>query len=242
MESQSLYRIQMSQNQIIEAEVVSLSETPKSQSELVKSEVIDDKLAWLDDSEKYALSYFKDSFQKGGPSTYAIAPSTQAELFTLFLNGRSLKEIRKLNHPRFSLGQICHAAIEGDWENQRKDYLAGLMGKARERLQQIGCEAIMFMGDSLAAAHKMHGDALAKYMQSGNPADQGAFGITSIRQYKEVLELLLKASGADKTSNTNLNVRGSIEHVAGESIANSVATKGKSLKELAAMKKANEKQ
>jgi hypothetical protein len=116
------------------------------------------------------------------------------------------------------------------------------MGKARERLQQIGCEAIMFMGDSLAAAHKMHGDALAKYMQSGNPADQGAFGITSIRQYKEVLELLLKASGADKTSNTNLNVRGSIEHVAGESIANSVATKGKSLKELAAMKKANEKQ
>jgi hypothetical protein len=229
----------MSNNPVLEAEVVSLSVVPKSQSELQKSE--SDPEAWLTPAEKYALTYFKESFQKGGASTYAIAPSVQAQLFTLYLNGRSLSEIRQLNHPSFSLGQIVHAAIEGDWYHQKAEYQSTLMKDARERLQQVGCESVKFLADSLSAAHKQHGEALAKYLQSGNVADLGAFGIGGIRQYKEVLEMLLKATGQDKTSTTNLNVKGEVLHTATESTTTSAGVKGRSLAELAAEKKAKEK-
>jgi hypothetical protein len=226
------------QNQVIEAEVVSLSAQSEKSSEIAKRE--ENSLTWLQPSEKFALEYFQRNFQKGGSSTYAIAPSVQANLFALYLNGRTLEEIRKLNHPAFSLGQIVAAAVEGDWYNQKKDYQSGLMLAAKERLQQIGCESVNFLADSLAAAHKQHGEALQKYMVSGNPSDLGAFAIGGIRQYKEVLELLLRATGQDKTS--NLNVKGSIEHsVAGEaSSVVSTSSGPKGLLQLAAEKKVKE--
>ena len=229
----------MSQNQVLQAEIVNPSELIVNQNvNLAKSE--SDQEFWLTPSEKYALTYFKESFQKGGASTYAIAPSVQAQLFTLYLNGRSLSEIRQLNHPSFSLGQIVHAAVEGKWYEQKAEYQSGLMQAARERLQQVGCESVKFLADSISAAHKQHGEALQKYLQSGNPADLGAFGIGSIRQYKEVLELLLKATGQDKTSTTNLNVKGEVLHTATESTAGPAATKAMSVTELAAKKKAKE--
>src|ERR1017187_5168512 len=237
----------MTQNQAIDAEVVivneqSLSANPSELSVNKELEKVDEKTSWLTESEKYALDYFQKNYQKGGASTYPIAPSSQVQLYALYLQGRTLSEIRQLNHPSFSLGQIVYSAVENDWEGQRKEYLAGLMGKARERLQQIGCEAVAFMGDTLAAAHKQHGESLQKYIQSGNPADLGAFGIGSIRQYKEVLELLLKASGQDKTSTTNLNVRGEVLHTANTSSPSAPQSNtGKSLLELAADKKAREK-
>jgi hypothetical protein len=230
------------QNQVVEAEIVNPSELTKSEPSVSLAKRENDPQAWLTPSEKYALTYFKESFQKGGASTYAIAPSVQAQLFTLYLNGRSLNEIRQLNHPAFSLGQIVHAAVEGDWYNQKAEYQSGLMLAARERLQQVGCESVKFLADSISAAHKQHGEALQKYLQSGNPADLGAFGIGSIRQYKEVLELLLKATGQDKTSTTNLNVQGEVLHTATESTTSPAGTKTRSLIELAAEKKSREKQ
>ena len=226
------------QNEIVNAELVTVNQNEPNVNLAVKEEP-EDKLAWLNPAEKYALEYFQSNYQKGGASTYSIAPSTQAQLFALYLNGRSLGEIRKLNHPSFSLGQIVSAAVENDWYNERKIYQSGLMQAARERLQQIGCESVQFLSDSLSAAHKQHGEALQKYLVSGNPADLGAFGVGSIRQYKEVAELLLKITGQEKTS--TLNVKGTVEHVAGESVAGQVAqNKGKSLAERAAAKKAKE--
>jgi hypothetical protein len=224
--------------EIVEDEVASVNkELANVNKELGK---VDEKTSWLTESEKYALDYFQKNYQKGGASTYPIAPSTQVQLYALYLQGRTLSEIRQLNHPSFSLGQIVYSAVENDWEGQRKEYLAGLMGKARERLQQIGCESVGFLADSLAAAHKQHGEALQKYIQSGNVADLGAFGIGSVRQYKEVAELILRMTGQDKTS--TLNVKGEVLHTANTSPSSAPQSNtGKSLLELAADKKAREK-
>jgi len=229
-----------SESGVIDAVVVSPTESAAgSQSNAL--EKADDKEFWLTPGEKYALQYFKTKFQKGGIETYPLAPSTQAQLYTLFLNGRTLSEIRQLN-PQFGLGQIVDAAVNGNWYQEKLDYQANLLKAARERLQQIGSESVSFLADSLAAAHKQHGQALLRYLQSGNEADLGAFGIGSIRQYKEVLELLLKATGQEKNSTTNLNIKGVVEHVAGESVVGAeVSSKGKSLAQLAAEKKNREK-
>ena len=226
-------------SQVVDAEIVNPQGLIVNQNEEnVNLTKVEDKLAWLSESERYALEYFQKSYQKGGASTYSIAPSVQAQLFGLYLNGRSLGEIRQLNHPSFSLGQIVDAAVQGDWYNQKLEYQSGLLQQARTRLEQIGCESVAFLADSLAAAHKLHGAALQKFLQTGNPADLGAFGVTSIRQYKEVAELILKMTGQDKTS--TLNVKGEVKHtaVSGEGAG---VSKGRTLKELAEAKKAKEK-
>jgi hypothetical protein len=227
------------QSQVIEAEIVNGKEliansNAKNVNELVK----DDKTFWLTESERYALDYFNKTFQKGGASTYPLAPTVQAQLFGLYLQGRSLGEIRQLNHPAFSLGQIVHAAIEGDWYRQKLEYQGNLLQAAKERLQQIGCESVQFLADSLAAAHKQHGEALQKYLQSGNAADLGAFGIGSIRQYKEVAELILKMTGQDKTS--TLNVKGEVKCTTSPPVSQSEPDRPLSLKELAERKKSLE--
>jgi len=185
-------------SQVVEAEVVSRNELEKQEN------------SWLSEPERYALSYFRLNYQKGGSATFSIAPSEQAKLFGLYLNGKSLGEIRRLTHPSFSLGQIVDAAVTGDWESEKRDYQSGLFQKTRERLQQIGCESLDFLADSLAAAHKQHGDNLKRFLISGNPNDLGAFGIDSVRKYKEVAELMLKMSGQDKAS--TLTVKGEVLH------------------------------
>jgi hypothetical protein len=235
--------------EIIEAEFVSQESTKIEDQELTKKEnqLIErkSKVTWLSESENHALEYFKNNRAgdlKLGSNSFSIAPSVQAQLFALYLNGKSCTEIRKLN-PNFSLGQVVDAAVQGDWETQKQEYLNGLMKKARDRLQQTGCEAISFLADQLAAAHKMHGDSVAKYLQTGDPADLGSFGIGSMKQYRDALELLLTASGANKTS--TLNVQGEVFHTSNVNNtppASSVSTgnPGLSLRELAAQKKNKE--
>lgn len=130
------------------------------------------------------------------------------------------------------MGQIVYAATEGDWYNQRLEYLSKLPDRARVRLQQVACEAVEYMADQLAATHKLNGNAIKKFLQTGNPDDLGGLPLGSFRQYKEVLELLIKASGQDKIS--TVNVKGEIVHTQTEAPASGGV---RSLAEIAREKK-----
>jgi hypothetical protein len=187
--------------QVVNAELVT--------SQPVKEIVVSDPNEWLSDVEKSELELFRKNLCKGPSRNFPVAQSTATQLFCLYLNGKTLPEIQALN-PTLSMGQIVYAAVEGNWYKHRLDYLARLPDKAKLRLQQIACEAVDFMGDQLAAAHKMHGEAIQKYLQSGNSDDLGSFGINSIRQYREVLELLVKATGQNNTS--TVNVKSEVVH------------------------------
>lgn len=191
---------------------------------------------WLSESEKYALDYFKKNYCKGDVNSFPLAPSLQEKLFTLFLNGKSFAEIRKIN-PNLSLGQIVFAAVDGKWNQQRQEYLATLLEKSRQRLQQVACEGVSFVADQLSAAHKMYGDNLQRYLQSGNPADLGGFGVTTHKQYRDACELLLKLTGQDKQS--TINNKGEILHT--HVVSPSQDNQNQSLRDLASAKKGSEK-
>jgi hypothetical protein len=216
-------------NEVINAEIV------ESKSRELSVKEVDDKLAWLSESELYALEYFRKTYQKGGANTFPLAPSLQEQLFRLYLNGKSLSEIRALNK-HLMFGQIVDAAVAGDWNHQRQEYLSTIAERSRIRLQQIACESLDFLADQMSAAHKQHGEAAQRYLQTGNPDDLGSFGIGSLRQYKEAAELLLKLTGQDK--NSTVNVTGQINHIASSEVSGQ--STGKTLAQLAAEKKSKE--
>jgi len=146
----------------------------------------------LSEKELKAYEYFVASEEA------EISPTTQAQLFELFLNGKSCQEIHKMN-PGFQLGQIVSSRINGQWDELRKEYQDGLLKNVKDRAQQAQLETVVLLSDMLAAASKIHGKRLKKFIQTGDEKDLGGLRIESIRTLKDVLEMLLKATGQTET-------------------------------------------
>jgi len=138
----------------------------------------------------------------------ALAPSLNAKLFQLFVNGKSCEEIRRLNL-NLTLGQIVHARIEGDWDRRRTEHLEHLLTQTTARIQQVTVETADFVADLLAVANREHGDKLRRYLQSGDPNDLGDFKIDNIPQLKQAIEVLQKLTGQERQSAIHLS--GSVE-------------------------------
>ena len=136
-----------------------------------------------------------------------------------------------------SLGQIVESAVEGGWNQQKKEYQAGLLSKARDRLQQVACESVIFLADQLAVAHKFHGVAMQKYLQSGDMADLKGFEVASIKQYRDVAELLLKLTTSDNTTAMAVNKLDTAATQVGQV---NIVVERKSLMDMAALKKQKE--
>ena len=136
-----------------------------------------------------------------------LSPDLQARLFALFIQGTDCVEIARLN-PGITLGQIVEARVEGHWDEKRQEHLESLLGETRTRLQQITMESVEFLTNQIAAAHRLHGDKIKRYLQTGNPDDLGAFSIHGFKAYREAIELLKTLSGQDAKK-----VSGEIKHI-----------------------------
>lgn len=126
----------------------------------------------------------------------AVAASTQSKFFELFLHGHSCAEIQQMN-PSFELGAIVAARVVGQWDDKRDAYLAGLLARGAERVQQVRLESIYFISNMLAATNKLHGEKFKRYLQNGDPQELDGITIRSFKEYKEVVDVLLKLTGQD---------------------------------------------
>jgi hypothetical protein len=133
-----------------------------------------------------------------------MSPGTQAKLFALFLNGVDCVEIARLN-AGITLGQIIVARIEGKWDDLRQEHVENLLKETRLRLQQVALESVDFVTLQLAAAHKQYGDAVKKYLQTGDTADLGGFSIHGWKSYRDAQDLLKVITGADKTEKKSVS-------------------------------------
>lgn len=126
-----------------------------------------------------------------------LAVSYGARLYELWLQGSTVEQIVELN-PGLSKGVVLKARVDGLWDERREAYLAELMSTAQDRVRLVALESVNFMGLLLAVANKQHGEKLKRYLQTGDPKELGNFDIKSIKQYKEVIEMLTKITGQDK--------------------------------------------
>lgn len=157
----------------------------------------------LNEREEVALQQHLKAREPG------LSPTLQAEMFELYLKGATLEEIARVNKG-IRLGAIVRAWKEGDWHNRRLLYLKGLFDGLRERVQQAQGESVTFLSDLLATAHKLHGDKLRRYLQTGDEKELGDLAIKNLGQYKMALELLLKATGQD--GQKTVKVSGQVKH------------------------------
>jgi hypothetical protein len=159
----------------------------------------------LSKGEEYAFEYFQKSQQP------PLAPSLNAKLFQLFLNGKNCEEIRRLNKD-LTLGQIVWARIEGDWDQRRSDHLNSLLTETSLRVQQATLETADFVCDLLAVANREHGDRLRRYLQTGDQKELGDFKIDSIFNLKQTIEVLQKLTGQDRQQ--TVQHKGEVMHTA----------------------------
>lgn len=127
-----------------------------------------------------------------------LSVSTSLKMYELYLNGYSCEEIFRLNDNQFPLGMILEARIRDSWDDRREQHLTELYGGIVAKVKKTQTEAVAFVADLLAAAHKKHGDKLKKFLQSGNPADLGALSIDTMTSYQTAATMLLKLTGQDK--------------------------------------------
>jgi hypothetical protein len=171
--------------------------------ELAKVEPTQNKLTV---AEEYAYNYFLQQLAKN--LVYILAPSVQERFFESFLAGMDCAEIRRLN-PQFSLGQVVYACVTGKWHERKEDHIQKLLEGAKERVQQVSLESVDFISNLLTATHKQYGDAFKRYLQSGDDKELGEMNPRSIKQYKEIVELLMKVTGQDSS---NKKISGTIKH------------------------------
>ena len=159
---------------------------------------------YLTDREKSALAVVV----KMRPEPARLSPSLEAQLFSLFLNGQDCVKIAQMN-PGITLGQIVRARVEGQWDVKRWEHTESLLKDARNRLQQTTLESVDFVASQIAAAHKLYGEKVKRYLQTGNEEDLGGFSIHGWKNYNEAIELLKKLTGQDGTKQ---KVSGEIVH------------------------------
>jgi hypothetical protein len=170
---------------------------------MTREEKIKAALARLNQRELHAYNVWQ------GGNQNALAPSLNAKLFNLYLQGKSAEEIRRMNQA-ISLGQIVAAKVEGEWDERRDEHLDALIRETSRRSAQASMETIDFVCDLLAVANREHGDALRRYLQSGDAKELGDFKIDSIFNLKQTIEILQKLTGADKVTKSTVTVGGEI--------------------------------
>lgn len=146
------------------------------------------------DDEARALNEWRESRTR--PS---LSPETGSHLFRLFVHGFSCDEIQQENKA-YTLGQILEVRVRDRWDDRKDKYLDHLYGGVHARVRQTQMESVCFTTDLLAAAHRLYGDQLRKFIQSGREEDLGEARqlIQSLDAYRKVADVLLKMTGQDK--------------------------------------------
>lgn len=169
-------------------------------TEIKKKKVVESNLTQREEAA------YRQHMQANEP---ALSPLLQMELFELYLRGSSCEEIARVNRG-VRLGAIVRASIEGDWHGRKQLYVKGMLDGLRSKVTQAQGEAVGFLADYLAVAHKLYGDKFKRYMQTGDEDVLGDLKPTTINQYKAVLELMMKATGQADQKTTI--VKGEVKH------------------------------
>jgi hypothetical protein len=193
------------------------SENSESKSEDTGDEVIvQDSAHWLTSVEKCAYNMFMEKSSKEGGGPLPISLPKRNGLFALFLNGKTLDEIWKLN-PNLGFGQIVYTAIEDNWYVARQAHLDTMIQRSKIRAVQATAESLELAADIIAALRKEHGDNIAKYLHTGNLKDLGdSTSGPLIRKLKDIGELLGKLTGGDQVR--SLKFEGKVDHTGSLSV------------------------
>ena len=148
-------------------------------------------------------------WRKTGEAPLPLALALQ--MYELYLNGYEVEEIWRVNGQKYPLGQIADAKLRYEWEERKETQLASLYGNIEKKVLHVKHEAISHLADLLAAAHKIWGDKVAKFLQDGDVSEIAAFNPASLKNYKDILQMLQLLTANTKDTK-EVKVGGTVEH------------------------------
>lgn len=163
----------------------------------------------LTDEEKYGLSEeeikLATRWLRAHKTAGAIPDLEAAKLFELYLLGEPLVKLAQ-NFPQYPLGQIAFTAAYKRWPSDRDRMMSTLKDRVQAKVVKSVLDQVDFLTSMMAVANAEHLDVMAKYVRDPQNNPKPSLRITSIKDYKDITETLLKivtgatSSGDKKTS------------------------------------------
>ena len=149
----------------------------------------------LTEAEKYGLSEeeikLATRWLRAHKTAGVIAELEAAKLFELFLLGEPLVKLAQ-NYPQYPMGQICFTAAYKEWPKDRDRMLSTLKDRVQAKVVKSVLDQVDFLTSMMAVANAEHLDSMAKYVKDPTSNPKPSLRITSIKDYKDITETLLK--------------------------------------------------
>ena len=157
------------------------------------------------------LRVYDEWSQKGLPF---IPLASALKLYELFLNGYSVNEIYRINGGKIELGAIVDARIRFKWDERKEKQLEGLYSNIDQKIIKAKNEALVYLTDSLAAAHKLMGDKVKLFLQEGDISLIQGMDLDKFKTYKELLQMLqtLTANNGKNVPQREVLIGGEVMH------------------------------
>lgn len=143
-------------------------------------------------------AYERYKEKKGAP----ISPDTALNFFRMYLEGYSLTDIHS-KHRAWPLGALVDACIRYGWKDKKEEYLDTLQNQVMERLGKIKLESLNFALDMATVAHKQFRDEMMKYVQNPDDEKPPKIRIKSIREYKELMNIIMSLGNLGEPVDAN---------------------------------------
>jgi hypothetical protein len=159
------------------------------------------RLAALDRLAPMEVREYELYCRSGKPE---LSPDVNKRLYGLYLNGLTIQNMQELN-PAFPLGALIQARVSGRWDERKEAYLGELLGDVAVRTKQMAAEALGFMALQMTVMHRKHGEAMKRYLQTGDEKDLRGSGLVpdSIRDQKTIIEAISRLLDAGKGKGTS---------------------------------------
>ena len=153
----------------------------------------------LPPEEREILTTYEELVLAKDPSR-SLASSTAEKFFSLYIHGYNCKEIHEINSS-FPIGMIIHAKVKFRWDQRRDEHVQELMGRVREKVMLTQLESAHYLTDVLSAVHKLHGQKVKKFMQTGNEEDLKGVDLGTQYNYARTFDMISKLTGQTKDKN-----------------------------------------
>lgn len=154
----------------------------------------------LTEDEKYGLSQeevkLATKWLRQHKTAGVIPELEAAKLFELFLLGEPLIKLAQ-TFPQYPLGQIAFTAAYKQWPRDRDKMLHTLKDRVQAKVVKSVLDQVDFLTTMMGVANAEHLESMVKYCQDPINNPKPSLRITSIKDYKEITDTLLKiVSGA----------------------------------------------
>lgn len=142
--------------------------------------------------------------EAGLPNIATIDESKAAQIFDLYLNGKTYTQISNIT--RVPKGIILYLSQKLEWFHKRQEYVDELKANIKHRVMEVRLMSQDMLIQMAQMFHKKFGTKMNRYMLTGNEDFTKEINLKEIDRYLKIMELLQKSIEAPQPKSPMVNV------------------------------------